>query len=100
MVVQEFHSGTAPVHSVNRLPDVFRGMPNGHQGAHQFLVDDFVKAVATGTLPPNHVWAAARYCVPGLVAHQSSERNGEMLDVPDFGDPPSDWELLDPEVEV
>jgi len=35
------------------------------------------------------VWAAARYCLPGIVAHESAKRNGELLDVPDLGDPPS-----------
>jgi hypothetical protein len=67
-------------------------------GSHQFLADDFIKAVVTNTLPPNHVWAAARYCLPGLVAHQSSLQGGEMLPVPDLGDPPADWALLDPTI--
>ncbi len=38
------YPGTAPAHPVERLPDSFQGMPNGHQGSHQFLVDDFVRA--------------------------------------------------------
>ena len=28
----------------DRLPDAFR-VPNGHEGSHHFLVDDFVRAV-------------------------------------------------------
>jgi len=92
----EFFMGVAPVHPVDRLPATFRGLPNGHYGSHQFLVDDFVKAVSWGQLPPNHAWNAARYCIPGLVAHESSKRNGEMLEIPDFGDPPADWPILDP----
>ena len=59
--------------------------------------DDFCRALVANRLPPNHVWAAARYCVPGLVAHQSAERAGERLEVPDFGDPPEHWELLNPD---
>jgi len=99
-VLEEFYSGVSRVHPVDRLPKEYAGLSNGHQGSHQFLADDFVKALATNTLPPNHVWAAARYCIPGLVAHQSAEREGERLEIPDFGEPPECWELLDPYVEI
>ncbi|MFC1712502.1 Gfo/Idh/MocA family protein [Candidatus Poribacteria bacterium] len=96
-VLEEFYSGVSKVHPVKRLPREYAGLPNGHQGSHHFLADDFVKALATGTLPPNHAWAAARYCIPGLVAHQSAERNGERLAIPDLGEPPEHWRMLDPE---
>lgn len=85
----DFLAGVSAVHPVERLPAAFRGLRNGHEGSHQFLVDDFVTACARGTLPPNHVWAAARYNVPGIVAHESARRGGELLAVPDFGDPPA-----------
>lgn len=84
----------SPVHPVERLPREFAGKENGHYGSHYFLVDDFVKAVAFNKLPPNHAWAAARYCAPGLVAHESAKRDGEWLGVPEFGEPPSYWEPL------
>ncbi len=77
----------AEIHEVERLPKQFAGLPNGHQGSHQFLVDDFVKAVATKKHPPNNVWQAARYLIPGLIAHQSSVRGGELLPLLDFGNP-------------
>ena len=96
VVLKEFHSGVSQVHPVDRLPKEFAPLHSGHMGSHQFLVDDFVKAVVSNTLPPNHVWAAARYCAPGLVAHRSALRNGEHMEIPDFGGPPSDWQLLDP----
>jgi hypothetical protein len=85
---EDFHSGLAAVHPRGRLPESFRHLPNGHYGSHQYLVDDFVRACAQGSLPPNHVWAAARYCAPGIVAHESAQREGEMLPVHDFGAPP------------
>jgi len=100
VVLQEFHTGVSKVHPVGRLPETFHGLPNGHFGSHQFLADDFVKAVATRTLPPNHVWASARYCIPGLVAHQSATNNGVWTDVPDLGDPPANWERLNPEADL
>jgi hypothetical protein len=40
-------------------------------------------------VPPNHVWAAARYALPGIAAHESARRGGERLEVPDLGDPPA-----------
>ena len=51
-------------------------------------VDDFVRACATGKLPPNNVWDAARYVIPGVVAHESAQRGGELLEVPDLGPAP------------
>lgn len=79
------HSLFSPLHPVERLPMEFEGQPNGHRGSHQFLVDDFVRAVLARKHPPTHVWAAARYLLPGLVAHQSALQGGELLEVPDFG---------------
>jgi predicted dehydrogenase len=93
----DFNSSLAKVHNKARLPLSFEGMPNGHFGSHQFLVDDFVKSIHTNKLPPNHVWNAARYLAPGFIAHESSKRDGELLDIPDFGMPPAHWELLDPD---
>ncbi len=85
-----FYGGTAAVQDVARLPAAFAGLPNNHWGAHQFLVDDFVKACVSGDdPPPNHVWAAARYMIPGLIAHESAERGGVQLAVPDLGGPAS-----------
>lgn len=83
-----FTSGHAPVHDIQRLPAEFHGAPNGHEGSHHFLVDDFVTAVANGSLPPVNAWVAARFTLPGIIAHQSANRNGERLPVPDFGDAP------------
>ena len=35
-----------------------------------------------------NAWTAARYTVPGIVAHQSALQGGARLEVPDFGDAP------------
>ncbi len=85
-----FVSGHAPAHrdETKRLPASFAVAPNGHEGSHQLLVDDFVRAVETNTLPPVNAWVAARYTLPGLVALESARRGGERLVVEDFGDAP------------
>ncbi len=82
------HRGVSSVHPVDRLPKEFIGLPNGHSGSHQFLVDDFVRACAEGRTPPNNVWDAARYFVPGLIAHESAKKGGALMEIPDFGDAP------------
>lgn len=83
-----FISGTAPVHDRSRLPKEFDHVPNGHEGSHHFLVDDFATAVNNRALPPVNAWVAARYALPGIVAHESALRGGLRLEIPDFGDAP------------
>lgn len=85
-----FVSGLSPVHDAERLPAEFRGAPNGHEGSHHFLVDDFVTAVNNRTLPPVNAWVAARFTLPGIVAHESARQNGARLPIRDFGDAPAD----------
>ncbi|WP_247041131.1 Gfo/Idh/MocA family protein [Arthrobacter rhizosphaerae] len=83
-----FVSGLAPVHDPARLPEEFRGAPNGHEGSHHFLVDDFVTAVNNRSMPPVNAWVAARFTLPGIVAHESALNGGERLPIRDFGDAP------------
>lgn len=84
------HKSVSTVHPVHELPREFINLPNGHNGSHQFLAHEFVTSCVNGTLPANNVWQAARYLVPGLIAHESAKRGGEMLAVPDLGDAPRD----------
>lgn len=83
-----FTSGSAPVHDRSRLPREFDHIANGHEGSHHFLADDFVRAVNGRTLPPVNAWQAARYTLPGIVAHESALQGGVRLPIPDFGDAP------------
>jgi predicted dehydrogenase len=91
---EDFYKSVSHIHPIERLPKEYAGLTNGHFGSHQFLVDDFVKAVDAHKLPPNHVWDAAKYSAPGLIAHESAKREGEMMPIPDFGKPPAHWEFL------
>lgn len=70
------------------LTEEFLKVPSGHMNSHRFLVDDFCSAVHSGKLPPVNAWTAARFTVPGLVAHKSACLGGELLEVPDWGDAP------------
>lgn len=84
-----FVSGHSKVHDTSRLPAEFSGVHNGHEGSHHFLVDDFVTAVNTRTLPPVNAWVAARFTLPGIVAHRSALAGGQRLPINDFGDAPA-----------
>ncbi|AXK45998.1 Gfo/Idh/MocA family protein [Brachybacterium saurashtrense] len=83
-----FVAGAAAVHHQARLPREFQGLPNGHEGAHHFLVDDFARAVADGHQPVVNAWQAARYTLPGVIAHESMTRGGERLEIRDLGESP------------
>lgn len=64
--------------------------PKGHGGSHPYLVHEFVDAVANDRQPAINIWEAVRYMVMGVKAHQSALRDGETLDVPDWGDAPGE----------
>lgn len=90
----EGYFNTSPIQPTERLPKEYEGLHNGHNGTHHFLIDDFCRAYETGKLSPTNIWATARYNIPGLVAHESAKLGGVPMDVPDLGNPPSDWEVL------
>lgn len=61
----------------------------GHGGSHAYLVNEFVQAVAAGRQPAVNAWEAARYFVPGVMAHKSALRDGELMKIPDWGEAPA-----------
>jgi hypothetical protein len=60
-----------------------------HGGSHAYLVHEFVDAIANDRTPAVNAWQAARYVAPGVIAHKSALRDGEWLDVPNWGNPPA-----------
>ena len=61
----------------------------GHGGSHAFLVHEFCDAIAGDRIPAINIWEAVRYMAAGVAAHKSALKDGELVDVPDWGDPPS-----------
>ncbi|MBV7327180.1 Gfo/Idh/MocA family oxidoreductase [Chloroflexi bacterium TSY] len=61
----------------------------GHGGSHAYLAHEFVDAVAHNRTPAINVWEAVRYMAVGVMAHKSALRDGELLDVPDWGNAPA-----------
>ena len=75
----------AKIQPVDILPQEYKGLGNGHKGSHQFLIHEFVSSCVSKVQPFNNVWQAARYLVPGLIAHESAIKGGILMEVPDFG---------------
>ncbi len=77
------------------VEDAFRAVSKtsdfygGHGGSHAYLVHEFVDAIAHERTPAINAWEAVRYMAAGVVAHKSALRDGEVLEVPDWGDAPA-----------
>ena len=80
----KWDGGFAKVHDRSQLPKEFLGLSNGHGGSHQFMVDDFVMGAMGERRPPMDVRDAARFTIPGILAHQSAGMSGKWLDIPHF----------------
>jgi len=57
----------------------------GHGGSHPYLVHEFIDAVANNRQPAINIWEAAHYMAMGVMAHKSALKDGELLDVPNWG---------------
>ena len=57
---------------------------SGHAGSHAFLAAEFVNAIPYDRGPAIDVCESLAMTVPGIVAHDSSLRDGEQLSVPSF----------------
>jgi predicted dehydrogenase len=76
--------GFARVHDRSQLPKEFVGLSNGHGGSHQFMVDDFVMDAVGERKAPMDVIDAARFTIPGVLAHQSAQMAGQKLQIPQY----------------
>jgi predicted dehydrogenase len=80
----KWDGGFAKVHDRSTLPKEFLGLSNGHGGSHQFMVDDFVMDAAGERKAPMDVRDAARFTLPGILAHESAGSEGKWLEIPAF----------------
>ena len=78
----KWDGGFAKVHDRSQLPQEFKGLSNGHGGSHQFMVDDFVMDAVGARKAPMNVYDAARFTLPGILAHQSAQLGGNWLEIP------------------
>jgi predicted dehydrogenase len=79
--------------TLTQLPDIARPpLPptvdaGGHGGSHGHLSHEFVTAILEDREPLVNVYEALAMTVPGIVAHQSSLKDGQRLPVPQFERP-------------
>jgi predicted dehydrogenase len=72
------------------LPDLKRpplppGVPTGgHGGSHGYLMNEFVTSVIQDRKPLVNVAVALNLTVAGIVAHQSAQKNGELMKIPQY----------------
>lgn len=68
------------------LPEPLRHA-SGHEGSHTFLTHEFIDALTHNRRPTVDVFEALAYTVPGIIAHQSALKKGELLKIPQFNRP-------------
>jgi len=79
--------------ALEELPDVSRpplppGVPEGgHGGSHGPLMHEFISAILENREPLVNIYEALAMTVPGIVAHQSALKGGELLKIPQFDRP-------------
>ncbi len=71
-----------------RLPEPLR-VKSGHGGSHTFLTHEFITAIVETRHPAVNIWEAIAYTLPGIVAHQSALRGGELMKIEDYGTAPA-----------
>lgn len=79
--VEEF---TAPSWwNTDMLPEPMRHN-SGHGGSHTFITHEFIDALIKGRTPEVDIYQAIAMTAPGIVAHQSALKGGELLKIPSF----------------
>jgi predicted dehydrogenase len=68
------------------LPEPIRRFTTeqGHGGSHPHLVHEFVRSIVEGRKPAICEITAAEWTAPGICANESSLRDGEPVEIPDF----------------
>ena len=66
-------------------PPLPPGMPaGGHGGSHGYLTEEFVNSILQKRNPLINVAWSLNMTIPGIIAHQSALKNGELLEIPQF----------------
>ncbi|HJN15720.1 MAG TPA: Gfo/Idh/MocA family oxidoreductase [Armatimonadota bacterium] len=70
------------------LPEPMR-VGTGHGNSHTFITHEFNRAILEDREPSVDVYTAVAETAPGIVAHESALRGGELLKVPSFDPDPA-----------
>jgi predicted dehydrogenase len=69
---------------LDTLPPSLR-VKTGHGNSHTFLTHEFISAILEDRHPAVNIYEAIAYTLPGLVAHESAVRGGELRKIKDYG---------------
>ncbi len=58
--------------------------PGGHGGSHGYLMNEFVTAILEDRKPLVDIAKALNMTVAGIVAHQSAQKDGELMKIPQY----------------
>jgi predicted dehydrogenase len=67
-----------------KLPQPMR-VKTGHGNSHTFLTHEFIRSIVEDRQPTVNVHEAIAYTLPGIIAHQSALRGGEVMKIKDYG---------------
>jgi predicted dehydrogenase len=67
--------------NTDMLPEPLRHN-SGHQGSHTFLTHEFIDALRHDRRPAVDIHEALAYTVPGIVAHDSALKGGQLMKIP------------------
>jgi predicted dehydrogenase len=70
------------------LPPSMR-VTTGHGGSHTFLSHEFISSIVEDRWPTVNVYEAIAFTLPGIIAHQSALRGGEVMKIKDYGKAPA-----------
>ena len=59
-------------------------VPGGHGGAHGYLCEEFVTSILQNRRPLVDVALSLNMTVPGIIAHQSALKDGELMKIPQY----------------
>jgi predicted dehydrogenase len=65
------------------VPEAMRA-DSGHGASHPFITNEFIMALVENREPAIDLYEALAFAVPGIVAHESSFKDGEQLNIPKF----------------
>ena len=80
----QYHGAEKELPNIAR-PPLPPGMPaGGHGGSHGPLANEFITSILEDREPMVNIYEALAMTVPGIVAHKSAIKGGEMLKIPQY----------------
>lgn len=94
MDANHYPEGEVTLEAFNQ-PDHFEKLPEpmrvetGHGNSHTFITHEFIRSIVENRFPTVNVWESIAYTLPGIIAHQSALRGGEVMKIQDYGTAPA-----------